>query len=213
MSGKAAFSQIEEGSLSSIKMKYVVDQIRGLSPQERGSIVTSRGFILPLSNSKNLNLKNTPILLIKSKTRLAYVFPCLVGETYFTILKGLDHLLVNLPDLPPLAGQMEETITEHVLNTIDRFEKGLSLLGREIDTLAGKADLVFLDSRGKHLIVEIEREATDDALGQILRLCASYEKKFNLSTDNVRGVIACLRIHEFVREAARRAGVEIWLVE
>ena len=208
----ATFVQIERGSLSSFRTRLVENVIRGLIPQERGSIVTSRGFLLPLSNSKSLNLTNTPVLLVKSKEKLFYVFPCLIGETYFSVTRGLDHLHLN-PALPPLIGQMEEAISERVLNDIDSFEKGLRLRGREVDTSAGTADLVFLDDRGKHVVVEIEREATDNALGQILRLCAAYEKKFGLARDDVRAVIACVRIHEFIREAAKRAGVEIWVAK
>lgn len=208
----ASFDQIERGSLSSVRTRLVENDIRGLIPQERGSIVTSRGFLLPLSNTKNLNLTNTPVLLVKSKEKLFYVFPCLIGETYFSVTRGLDHLHLN-PALPPLIGQMEEAISDRVLKDIDSFEKGLRLRGRDVDTSAGTADLVFLDDRGKHLVVEIEREATDNALGQILRLCAAYEKKFGLPGDNVRAVIACVRIHEFIREAAKRAGVEIWVAK
>jgi endonuclease len=210
---KATFLQIERGQLSSSKVKSVENEVRGLIPQERGSIVTSRGFLLPLSNSKNLNLSNTPVLLVKSQERLLYVFPCLLGETYFTVVKGLDHLNANLPNLPPLAGQMEEAITQQVLDNVEKYEKGLALKDREVETSAGRADLVFVDNHGRNIIVEIEREATDNALGQILRLCAAYEKKFGLPRDQVRAVIACVRIHEFVREAAERAGVEIWVAE
>ncbi|MDH2900336.1 MAG: endonuclease NucS [archaeon] len=209
----ATFLQIERGGLSSVRTRLVENAIRGLIPQERGSIVTSRGFLLPLSNSKNLNLTNTPVLLVKSKEKLFYVFPCLIGETYFSVTGGLVHLLLNLPALPPLIGQMEETVSDRVLNDIDSFEKGLRLEGRDVDTSAGTADLVFLDYRGKHVVVEIEREATDNALGQILRLCAAYEKKFGLARDDVRAVIACLRIHEYIREASKRAGVEIWVAK
>jgi hypothetical protein len=209
---KASFRQIERQTLSSGTMKEVEDEIRGLNPQERGSIVTSHGFILPLSNSKTLNLRNTPVLLVKSEERLVYVFPCLLGDTYYNVLKGLDHLQNNLPALPSLTGLMEEAVIARVLNKLDVFEEGLIIQDREVETSAGRADLVLLDKQGRHLIIEVERQATDSALGQVLRLCAAYERKFGVSSEQVRAVVACIRIHEFVSEAANRAGIEIWQV-
>ena len=62
------------------------------------------------------------------------------------------------------------------------------------------------------MIIEVEREGTDAAVGQILRLCAAYERKNDLEKERVRAVIACTRIHDFVFEAAKRAGIEIWSV-
>jgi hypothetical protein len=208
----SSFLQFQKSDLEPKKVKVVEDDIRGLIPQERGSIVTTRGFMLPLSNSKNLNLSNTPVLLAKSKERLVYVFPCLIGETYFGVLRGIEYLKANLPSLPPISGQMEDEITERVLRDIERFEKGLALVGRELETSAGLADLVFADTQDRRLIVEVEREADEHALGQVLRLSAAYEKKFGLTRDRVRAMIACVRIHEFIRDAAERAGVEIWVV-
>ncbi len=204
--------QFEKEKLPAGKTKQIESEIRGLIPQERGTIVTSRGFFLPLSNSKNLNLGNTPVLLVKSERKLVYVFPCLLGERYFGILEGLKLLSSSLPELPPLEGEMEDTLIDHVLQENSRYEKELTFLGSEVETSAGRADLVFIDAQGRHLIVEVEREANDNALGQVLRLCAAYEKKFHMPREKVRAAIACARIHEFIVEAAKRAGVEIWAV-
>ncbi len=206
------FLEFEKLELSCGRTKQIENEIRNLLPQERGTIVTTRGFLLPLSNSKNLNLSNTPVLLVKSKGRLAYVFPCLLGERYFSILDGLNRLAFTLPELPKLEGEMEEALIERVLGESSKFEKALLLEGREIETSAGKADLIFLDASGRHVIVEVEREATDSSLGQVLRLCAAYQKKFNLSREKLRAAIACTRVHEFVNDAAKLADVEIWMI-
>ncbi len=206
------FDEFDSKTMSNAQRAEVINEIREIIPQGRGSIVTSRGSMLPLSKSKNLNLGNTPILLVNSKRKPIYVFPCRVGETYYDIPLGLSHLRKNLPSLPQLNGEMEESIAKRVKESPRIEEEGLKLLGEEVDTLTGKADLVFLDKKGKHLIIEVEREATDAALGQVLRHGAGYEEKSHLTREDVRVAIACTRIHKFVETAAKWAGIEIWKV-
>src|SRR5579862_2169907 len=108
------FDKFESSELTHNQTEHVVSEIRGIIPQERGSIVTSRGSMLPLSKSKKLNLGNTPVLLVKSKKKPVYVFPCRVGETYYDIPAGIDHLKNNLPKLVPLKGEMETSLTERL---------------------------------------------------------------------------------------------------
>jgi hypothetical protein len=209
---KVMFHDIKSQDLSSSQVSVIEDEIRNLLPQKRGTVVATRRYRLPLSNSKNLNLSNTPVLLVRLNGGLEYVFPCLFGETYYDIPKGLLHLKTNLPSLAPLKGVMEVEITDYLIRNIDKFEKGLSFVGHEVETSAGFADLIYSDKEKKCLIIEVEREGTDTAVGQILRLCAAYERKNHLEKERVRAVIACTRIHAFVFEAAKRAGIEIWTV-
>lgn len=211
--GKIVFYEFESHELRRADIEKLEEEIRTLRPQKRGTVVAKRKYPLPLSNSKKLNLRNTPILLVESKDgNLEYVFPCLFGETYYSVLKGSDHLEACLPDLAPLSGDMEDSIAVRFLSNLAEYEDGLTLLGREIETSAGLADMVLVDKNGKHMIVEVERDATEHALGQILRLSAGYEKKFNLTRSQVRSLIVCARVHEFMREAASRADIEIWTV-
>ena len=69
------------------------------------------------------------------------------------------------------------------------------------------------DATGAILIVEVEREATDAAIGQILRLSAGYEKSHGLPPDSVRSSIACFRINDNVVAAANRAKIEVWKLQ
>lgn len=105
---------------------------------------------------------------------------------------------------------MEDEIKERLLGNLDSYEKGLVRKDEEVESGAGLVDIVLLDEKGKHVLVEIEREASDAALGQILRLCAAYQKKHAIPQNLVRGIIVCSRSHEFVEDAAKRAGIEIW---
>ncbi len=210
---KIKYRESEAHELRKSDYEKLADEIRSLRPQKRGTVVAKRKFPLPLSNSKKLNLVNTPVLLVRSGNgTLEYVFPCLFGETYYDISKGIDHLDASLPDFVPLSGVMEDTIADTFLSNLPIYEEGMMLLGREIETSAGLADIVLSDKNGKHVIVEVERDATEHALGQVLRLSAGYGKKLNLTRTKVRSAIVCARVHEFMRDAAARADVDIWKV-
>jgi hypothetical protein len=211
--GKIEYREFEADDIRKSDYERLTDEIRSLRPQKRGTVVAKRKFLLPLSNSKKLNLVNTPVLLARSGSgTLEYVFPCLFGETYYDVSKGIDHLDASLPDFIPLSGDMEDTIADNFLVNLAKYEDGLTLLGREVETSAGLADIVLSDKDERHVIVEVERDATEHALGQVLRLSAGYEKKRGLTRSKVRSAIVCARVHDFMRDAATRADVEIWTI-
>ena len=66
-----------------------------------------------------------------------------------------------------LPGEMEETIASILRTSPEKLESGLVFRSAEDYISTGKTDLVFNDARGSILIVEVEREATDSAIGQI----------------------------------------------
>jgi len=203
----------EKSSLTEGQMKKAVEEIRRIKPQSRGSVVASGGRSLPISGSKKLNLQNTPVLLVSQTdggTDLTpiYVFPCKVGERYYSVLDGISFLSSSLPDLVELPGEMEETLITLLKSDPQKLESGLVFRSSEDTLTTGKTDLVFIDSGSRTLLVEVEREATDSAIGQVLRLAAGYERDHK--TESVRCGIACFRINDNVLLAAERAEIEVW---
>ncbi|HKW03700.1 MAG TPA: endonuclease NucS domain-containing protein [Nitrososphaerales archaeon] len=197
-------SQITDQERTSIESR-----IRAIIPQMRGSIRSSRNAILPLSGNGNLNVTNTAIMIIKSEEKDLYVFPCRLGETYYSLSDGFEYLRSNFPSLPVLDWQSEKEIASNILRNPDLIEEGLHEPRQEEETGAGKIDLVFTDRNGRDLLVEVEREADDAPLGQILRLCAGYLRLHSLPGESIRGMIACMRARSFVIHAAEMAGIEV----
>ncbi len=194
-------------------MKKAVEEIRRIKPQSRGSVVASGGRSLPISGSKKLNLQNTPVLIVRETddeidSRPIYVFPCKVGERYYSALDGISFISNSLPNLSDLPGEMEESLVSLLKSDPNRLEPDLVFRSSEDSLSTGKTDLVFLDSRQKFLLIEVEREATDSAIGQILRLAAGFERDHQ--TEKVRCAIACFRINDNVLAAANRARIEVW---
>ncbi|MFI5422203.1 MAG: hypothetical protein ACHQ1H_14660, partial [Nitrososphaerales archaeon] len=209
----------ERKMISTPQNEKAVDDIRRIKPQSRGSVVAAGGKTMPISGSKKLNIRNTPVILVKetngseADSKPVYVFPCKVGEKYYGVSEGLSFLKKTLPHLNDLPGEMEETIASILRNSPEKLEPGLVFRSAEESISTGKADLVFNDATGAILIVEVEREATDAAIGQILRLSAGYEKSHGLPQDSVRSSIACFRINDNVVAAANRAKIEVWKLQ
>jgi hypothetical protein len=206
-------SLFEKSILSNERMKKAVEEIRRIKPQSRGSVVASGGRALPISGSKKLNLQNTPVLIVRESngeidSRPVYVFPCKVGERYYSALDGIAFLSTTLPNLRELPGEMEESLITALKSDPDKLERGLIFRSSEDLLSTGKIDLVFVDSRSQFLLVEVEREATDSAVGQVLRLAAGFERDHG--DVKIRCAIACFRIKENVLAAANRAGIEVW---
>lgn len=188
----------------------VVEEIRRIKPQDRGSVVASGGSVLPISGSKKLNLQNTPVVIVKENRKPKYVFPCKVGEKYYSIENGLSFLKHNLSNLKGLDGVMEDSLVNIVSDSPHRLEEGLVLEDLELETPTGETDIVMKDKDGRFLVVEVEREATDSSVGQILRLCAGFETHRDLESGLVRAGIVCFRINPNVLAACTRADIEVW---
>jgi hypothetical protein len=202
--------KIRRAELDQQEEKRVLAKIREIKPQLKGKVRASRGGALPISGSGKLNLSNTPVILVSRDKEQVYVFPCRMGEKEYDVSLGIAFLSENLPATPSLKSETEEGVSVRLEKEPALLEEGLEREGSEVETSTGKADLLFRDAAGKHLVVEVERDAGDSAVGQILRLSAGFERKMGLAGGSVRMGIVCLRINENVLAAAKRAGIEVW---
>lgn len=190
--------------------EVIVEEIRMMKPQIRGSVVAKGGNSLPISGSKKLNLQNTPIVLVREKRKPVYVFPCKIGERYYSAMNGIAFLRENLPNRAELKGEMEDTLVHLILTDPEKLEEGLRIDDFEHETPTGTTDIVLKDATGRFLVIEVEREATDSTVGQILRLSAGFEKHQGVHLNSVRAGVACYRIPPNVLSACERAHIEVW---
>jgi len=87
------------------------------------------------------------------------------------------YIRVRLPDpeaAPPVQVQgkpvPEKLVEEVVLHHLTTIEHGLTLVGRQVATPAGRIDLLCKDINGTSVVIEIKKaQGTDQVLGQILR--------------------------------------------
>jgi hypothetical protein len=180
-----------------------------LHPEGRGEIVTGRGNMLPLSKGKNLNLANTPILLIEENGKPVDVLPKRIQGHFTSVKAGLLDMLENGLQIGKIVPSVENMAISRVIKDPRIIEDGLEIIGREIDVPAGKIDLLAKDQNQMYLVVEFEREATDECIGQIIRLSASFVKQNKLSSEAVRKMIVCGRAYDHYIDAAKSVSIEV----
>ena len=191
--------------------KLKVD-IRSVPPQVRGRIVTSRNYILPLSSSKNLNVTNTPIAIVYEDSGVpSDVYPHLIGTFYTTIEDFLDRMIKMGPsNYFSMRGLLENPIMKILADSPSTLEEGMHYINCEVKTSVGDIDILLRDKKGKHVVVEIETNATENAVSQVCRLASGYASDAHHNLDELRKVIVCLNYDKAILESSKGADVEVY---
>jgi len=204
-------TMVELSSLSPSEIERIKTDVRDITPQVRGRIVTSRGQVLPFSKTKNLNLKNTPLLVLYRDCRAVDVYPHVLGSKYYYVLSTLERILRLGPeDYLQFRGLLEEPIIKILSDFPEILGRGTKFLGSEVPAQTGIIDLLMKDAEGRILIVEVENFACDIAVSQVCRLAAGYSSLFNVPQDSVRKAIVCLKHTSTLPDTCRGAGVELF---
>jgi hypothetical protein len=208
---KAHFSVVLVETMEQSEVERVEDDIRNIAPQVRGKIVSARNMVLPLSKNKNLNSKNTPILMLYRDDRPVNVYPHMLGTTYFEIEMQLSNILKSGLEAHMTAqGLLEEPIQKILADAPSLLEEGMRFLDANKDVGFGVADVLLQDSGGRVAVVEIETKATEDAVAQVSRLAAGYAYQNNFPPENVRRIILCQSYDGKTVKACRGAIVELY---
>lgn len=205
---------IEIEKISNQDSDQIKMELRNIQPQVRGRIVTAKGMILPLSKGKNLNLENTPILGVLSEGKFVDVYPHLLGTHYYDIKTFLkDFFISGEKNYFHSKGLLEEPIVKILSENPLLLGEGMIHIGTEIDVDQGKPDIIFKDVNDKIVIIEVETDADDFAVGQVCRGAAGYAEKFGLETNDIRKVIVYQSAKSTLKAAALSAGVELYKLE
>jgi hypothetical protein len=208
---KAYFSVVLVETMEQTEVEKVKDDIRNIAPQVRGKIVSARNMVLPLSKSKNLNSKNTPILMLYRDDRPVNVYPHMLGTTYFEIEMQLSNILKSGLEAHMTAqGLLEEPLQKILADAPSILEEGMRFLDANKDVGFGVADVLLQDYGGRVTVVEIETKATEDAVAQVSRLAAGYAYQNNSPPENVRRIILCQSYDGKTVKACMGAIVELY---
>jgi len=206
-----AYSLIEADEMKPSDVEKFRSEIHSIIPQVRGRIVSSKGFALPLSGSKNPNLENTPVLILYENNAPVNVFPHLLGTTYFDIEEALQGILKFGPrDYLGSKGLLEDPLMKIVSSHPSILEPGMRFIDANVDTEAGEIDLVLQDNQGQYVVAEAETIADDFAVGQVCRLAASYAEKVKSPLKDIRRLIVCIGYDKNVQKTCEGANVELF---
>jgi hypothetical protein len=205
---------IDGENLTSEEAENLRSKIRSIPPQVRGRIVTSRNYVLPLSRRKQLNLLNTPIVLLERDSKPIDVYPHLLGARYRGVEDSLNNILRYGPDQYLEArGIIEDPLIKIISDCPEAIEDGLTLLGVNVGTPTGLIDVLLRDGLGRVVVVEVETAARDQAAAQVCRLAAGYSISNGIPLENVRKMIVCLRHDGGLTETCRGSGVELYKLD
>jgi restriction system protein len=96
----------------------------------------------------------------------------------------------------------EQNLEDFVVQDLTKIESGLCLVGRQLNTAAGRLDLLCQDALGNYVVVELKKtKGTDQVIGQILRymgwVTEAYPQK------NVRGIVIVGKKDDALRYAIK----------
>jgi len=201
----------EASMLSAEDIERLASSIRSIPPQVRGRIVSSGHHILPLSGKKRLNLKNTPVILVRKNDVPADVFPHLLGTRYVEPEQALSRILEAGPDeYIEARGILEDPLVKILSDYPGSLGRGTILVGRDAETGAGVIDLLLRDDAGNDVVIEVETRARDPSVAQVCRLAAGYAKTKNIPLERVRKVIVCLEYEGNLPTTCMGSGVELY---
>jgi hypothetical protein len=204
----------EAQNISAEEIQKIETSIRSIPPQVRGRIVSSGNHILPLSRKKKLNLKNTPIIILKKKGIPTAVFPHLLGTNYGRPLDSLSRILKVGPDeYREARGLLEDPIVKILSDYPEALGKGISFVNTNVETDAGIIDILLKDELENHIVVEVETKAKDAAVAQVCRLAAGYAKSINLPLENIRKVIVCISYEGQLDVTCEGSQVELYQIK
>jgi hypothetical protein len=208
---KIEFNVLETEAMDPTQAERVKKDIRSITPQVRGRIVSAQSIVLPFSKSKNLNTTNTPVIMLYRNEEPVNVYPHMLGTAYFEIEQQLKEILESGPEAHMTAkGLLEEPIQKILADAPYILEEGMRFLEANRDVGFGLADVLLQDLNGRVVIVEIETRASEAAVAQVSRLAAGYASQKQLSVKNVRKVILCQSFEESAAKACRGTNVELY---
>ena len=204
----------EAQDISAEEVHKIETSIRSIPPQVRGRIVSSGNHILPLSRKKNLNLKNTPVIILKKKGIPTSVFPHLLGTNYSKPIDSLSRILKVGPDeFFEFKGLLEDPIVKILSDYPEALGTGTSFVDINVETDAGIIDILLKDELENHVVVEVETKAKDAAVAQVCRLAAGYAKSNNLPLSKIRKAIVCISYEGQLKVTCEGSEVELYQIE
>ncbi len=207
----AKYTLKEKSSLTFNEIQKLKSDIREISPQTRGKVVSSKNYILPLSRKKNPNLTNTPILVLFKNGIAIDVHPHLLGTTYFGIESTLERMMKYGPqEYVTARGLLEDPIIKILADNPSILEDGLKFVGINVDTDVGVIDLLFQDKEERPVVVEVETSAGENSVSQVCRLAAGYSMKNNIPLSMIRKVIVCQKFEGNLNKTCQGASVELY---
>lgn len=175
------------------------------------SVKTQGNGPLPIARNRN-KLGKTGILLQYEDNKLKSVYPHVKNQKRFDVMSYLNRLFEsdNINDIFDSETISEGDIARMISTFPDLIEDGLQFVDTEVGLEGGRIDAVFKNDIGEHLLIEIEIEAKDNALGQVQRFNIPYSEKYGVPLEMIRLGLVCAKISDSRIKACEGASIEVY---
>jgi len=171
-------------------------------------VVSKGGAALAISGKKKLNHIHGPILLIRKESIIIDVYPKgkqgLKGSRISTVtflkqaVESDDLLVEDIDDL----SFTEQNLRNLIINQPMLLEEGAII------------DLVMIDKKGNHLLLEFKLSTKDRTIGQITRYnFDTYAELYNLPKEKIRKGIVTLSVTGQLVDACKTNNIELYVVK
>lgn len=103
--------------------------------------------------------------------------------------------------------ESEEQIKNYIINNHKELDENFELVGSEVETSVGNID-VLGKIGDEYVVVEIKRQASDSAVGQILGYMSAFKEENKLHS--IRGIILAEDFDPRVKMAVRSLNVSLY---
>ncbi|MBP2030671.1 RecB family endonuclease NucS [Methanohalophilus levihalophilus] len=153
-------------------------------------------------------------MLQYEENKLKAVYPHVKNQKRYDIIPHLNKAIES-EDIKDIV--VSESISEgdisRIISTFPEFlEEKLTFEDTEVEVEGGRIDVVFKTQNDETLLIEIEIEARDNAIGQVQRFKIPYSEKFGIPLEKIRLGIVCAKISDSRITACKGAGIEVYTV-
>lgn len=187
----------------------LIEKFRLISRKNAIGVVSKGKGPLPISRNKKIG--NIGILLQFEDGVPKNIFPHEKNKKRVDIKFHLSALIKS-DDINDILGQeaiSEQDISRMITTFPELIEDGLKFIETEVEVESGRIDVVFKSKNDEHLLIEIEIEVGDNAIGQVQRF-ATYSEKNEIPRDKIRLGFVCAEISGSILKACKDAKIEVY---
>lgn len=196
-------------SLDQKEQDELLETFRLISRKNAIRIVSNGNGSLPISRKKKIG--KIGILLQFEDGEVKNVYPHEKNGMRIDVRSHLDTVIRsdNINDVLDQECISEQDISRMISTFPELIEDGLEFIETEVEVESGRIDAVFKTKNDEHLLIEIEIEVKDNAIGQVQRF-ATYSENYGIPRDKVRLGFVCAKISENILNACKDAKIEVY---
>lgn len=203
------YEVIDLETLDDIQKEKLIEEFRLISRKNAIGVVSKGNGSLPISRKKKIG--NMGILLQFEDGVLKNIYPHEKNKKRMDIKSHLNVLIKSdsINDILDQESITEQDISRMITTFPELLENGLEFIETEVEVESGRIDVVFKNKNDEHLLIEIEIEVEDSAIGQVQRF-AKYSEKYGIPRNKIRLGFVCAEISDNILNACKDASIEVY---